>query len=65
MDKLSYLMLYIGSPPAGLLGLEELFTELFNIEVEPRDNDIERLIKGVRKYNFNPKTVINDYLIVL
>ena len=66
MDKLSYRMLYIGTAPAGLLGLEELFNELFDAGITPKDGDIgDKLIKGVRKHNFVPNPAINDYLVVL
>ena len=66
MSDLSYRMIYIGGAPAGLLGLEELFEELFTAGSTPADTDIgDRLIKGVRQHNFVPKPAIEDYKAVL
>ncbi len=66
MTDLSYRMLQIGGAPAGLLGLEELFRELFDHGATPQDTDLgERLIGGVRRHNFVPKPAIEDYSVVL
>lgn len=63
---LSYRMIYIGGTPAGLLGLEELFNDLFESEHKPEDEDIgEQLINGVRQHNFIPKPAVGDYQNVL
>ena len=66
MSDLSYRMVYIGGAPAGLLGLDELFTELFDAEITPNDEAIgDKIIKGVKKHNFVPKPAIKDYQDVL
>jgi len=66
MTNLSYRMLHIGTAPAGLLGLEELFNELFKSGHSPEDEDIkERLIRGVRQHNFVPKPAVKEYQAVL
>ncbi len=66
MEKLSYRMLYIGTAPAGLLGLEELFRDLYEQGITPADAELaSALIKGVRKHNFIPKTAQPDYQTVL
>jgi len=66
MSDLSYRMIYIGGAPAGLLGLDELFSELFDAGVIPNDENIgEKIIKGVKKHNFVPKPAIEDYKDVL
>ena len=62
MSELSYRMMYIGGAPTGLLGLDELFIELFESGCSPDDGSInETLISGVRKHNFIPKPVIKGY----
>jgi len=62
MSELSYRMLNIGSAPAGLLGLEELFAELYAQGVTPTDEKLaDLLLAGVRKHNFIPKVAVNDY----
>jgi NAD-dependent dihydropyrimidine dehydrogenase PreA subunit len=62
MSELSYRMIQIGGIPAGLLGLQELFSDLFKAGITPADLDIlEKLIKGVRKHNFIPKSAVKDY----
>lgn len=62
MEKLSYRMLYIGSAPSGLLGLEELFKECYESGLTPADPSLgETLLKGVRKHNFVPKPAEEDY----
>jgi NAD-dependent dihydropyrimidine dehydrogenase PreA subunit len=66
MDKLSYRMLYIGSGPAGLLGLEELFTELYDKGAMPGTTEIgDMLIAGVEEHNFIAKPSVEDYRAVL
>lgn len=66
MTNLSYRMLYIGGAPAGLLGLEELFDELFTAGLHPDHPDLAKsLMKGVRKHNFVPKPALGDYQAVL
>jgi hypothetical protein len=66
MEKLSYRMLYIGTAPAGLLGLGELFKELYEQGMTPADARLDdELLKGVRKHNFVPKPAVEDYTIVL
>ena len=66
MAKLSYRMLNIGGVPAGLLGLEELFNELFDTGHQPGDEDIGALLlAGVRQHNFIPKSAEVDYQEVL
>jgi NAD-dependent dihydropyrimidine dehydrogenase PreA subunit len=62
MPDLSYRMLYIAGAPAGLLGLNELFEELYEAGCRPEDPDIrEKLVKGVRQHNFIPKPALPDY----
>ena len=62
MPELSYRMLNIGSAPAGLLGLEELFAELFNQGVTPTDEKLaDLLLAGVRRHNYVPKVAEKDY----
>ncbi len=64
--KLSYRMLYIASAPAGLLGLEELFSELYEKGSTPGTAEIgSLLIAGVGENNFIPKPAIPDYEAVL
>ena len=59
-------MIYIGGAPAGLLGLEELFDDLYNAGLDPEHSDLPNaLIKGVRQNNFVPKPAIGDYQEVL
>ena len=66
MSDLSYRMLFIGSAPAGLLGLEELFAELYAEGLTPQSAELdERLVKGVKKNNFVPKPAIPAYLAAL
>ncbi|MGC9424188.1 hypothetical protein, partial [Vibrio sp.] len=66
MGNLSYRMIYIGGAPAGLLGLNELFNELFDAGVIPNDENIgEKIIKGVKKHNFVPKPAVEEYKDVL
>lgn len=64
MSELSYRMIHIGGAPAGLLGLDELFNELFESGCTP-DEVEEKLIKGVRKHNFIPKPALKDFSTVL
>jgi len=62
MPELSYRMLNIGSAPAGLLGLEELFTELYAQGVTPLDEKLaDLLLAGVRQHNYVPKAAEKDY----
>lgn len=66
MTKLSYRMLFIANAPAGLLGLTELFNELYHAGITPQDEDIgHKLIMGVRQHNFVPKPAMDDYKLVL
>jgi NAD-dependent dihydropyrimidine dehydrogenase PreA subunit len=66
MKDLSYRMLQIGGVPAGLLGLEELFDELYNSGITPDNDEISNLlVSGLRKHNFVPKPAIKDYQFVL
>ncbi len=66
MPKLSYRMLQIGGAPAGLIGLEELFEELFEDGLSPDNEEAPtRLVKGVRQHNFIPKPALADYRTVL
>ena len=60
---LSYRMLQIGGQPAGLLGLEELFSALFDQGLTPNHPEItERLLNGVKQSNFIPKPAAQDYI---
>lgn len=66
MSNLSYRMIFIGGTPAGLLGLEELFKELFDLGHQPGDDELGMvLLKGVRKHNFVPKPAVASYQEVL
>jgi len=66
MEDLSYRMVYIGNAPAGLLGLNVLFKQLYDQGISPGSANLEdELIKGVRKHNFIPKPAIQDYSIAL
>ena len=66
MAKLSYRMLQIDGAPAGLLGLDEIFTDLFADGWAPGEAETqERLIKAVRKHNFIPKPALAAYRVVL
>ncbi len=66
MSDLSYRMIYIGGAPAGLLGVDELFNELFDAGITPNDENIgDKIIKGVKRHNFVPKQADEDYKIVL
>lgn len=59
---LSYRMLQIGGQPAGLLGLEELFSALFDEGLTPNHAGIrERLLSEVGHNNFIPKPAAEDY----
>lgn len=65
-ENLSYRMLQIGGAPAGILGIDELFEELFEDDCAPGDQDLGvRLIQGVKANNYIPKPALNDYKIVL
>jgi len=62
MAKLSYRMLQITGAPAGLLGLDEIFADLFTAHFAPEEPDtLEQLVKAVRKHNFIPKPALADY----
>ena len=66
MPDLSYRMLHIAGAPAGLLGLTELFNELFTGGCHPDDpNAGDRLIRGVRQHNYIPKPALPDYTAAL
>ena len=59
---LSYRMLNIEGVPAGLLGLEELFSRLFAEEVAPDAPETPGLIiEGVKEHNFIPRSAIQSY----
>ena len=61
-QKLSYRMIQVGRAPAGLLGLNELFTALFDSGVAPDDPGlVDALVEGVRANNFIPKSAVGDY----
>jgi NAD-dependent dihydropyrimidine dehydrogenase PreA subunit len=61
-QKVSYRMVQIGSAPAGLLGLDELFQKLYEEGIHPKSPALtERLIEGVREQNFIPKPAVEDY----
>ncbi|MFZ3150299.1 MAG: ferredoxin family protein [Anaerolineaceae bacterium] len=66
MPPLSYRMLNVASVPAGLLGLEELFAELYAQGLTPMDENLtNQLIAGVRQHNFIPKPAVEDYATAL
>lgn len=59
---LSYRMLNIGGLPAGLLGLEELFSRLYDEGVAPEAAETPGLIlEGVKEHNFIPKFAAQSY----
>ncbi len=59
---LSYRMLNIGGLPAGLLGLEELFSRLYDEGVAPEAAETPGLIlEGVKEHNFIPKFASQSY----
>ena len=62
MSALSYRMLQIGGQPAGLLGLEELFSSLYDEGLAPNQPEIrKRLLDGVKQNNFVPKPAAEEY----
>ena len=62
MTKLSYQMVHVGSAPAGLLGVYELFHTLYEDGASPSDENIaDLLVKGIREHNFIPRPSIEDY----
>jgi len=66
MNNLSYRMLNIAGVPAGLLGIDELFDALFDLETKPGDEKLGKLlVDGIRKHNFVPKPAVKDYIEVL
>lgn len=66
MAKLSYRMVQIAGAPAGLLGLDEIYAELYEAQCLPgTDETLTRLIKAVRQHNFIPKPALADYRAVL
>jgi len=66
MADLSYRMIYIDGAPAGLLGLEELFQDLFEAGLQPDDEDIGmRILAGVCQHNYIPKPAETEYRAVL
>ncbi|MBG0787764.1 MAG: 4Fe-4S binding protein [Anaerolineaceae bacterium] len=66
MAKLSYRMLQIGGAPAGLLGLDEVFADLFAEGCDPELAETqERLLKAVRQHNFIAKPAREEYKSVL
>lgn len=59
---LSYRMLNIGGLPAGLLGLEELFSNLYAQGAVPEAPETPGLvIEGVKEHNFIPKFALPSY----
>lgn len=61
-NKLSYRMVQIGGVPAGLLGLEEAYAELFEAQCPPATPEtLERLIRTIKQHNFIPRPAIEDY----
>ena len=59
-------MLYIGNSPAGLLGLDELFQQLYDDGITPESQTLDdRLISGIKVNNFVPKSANNDYATAL
>ncbi len=64
--SLSYRMLNIDGIPAGLLGLEELFSRLYSEGVTPDASETPALIlKGVKEYNFIPRNAAQSYTTAL
>ena len=64
--SLSYRMLNIDGIPAGLLGLEELFSRLYSEGVAPDASETPALIlKGVKEYNFIPRNAAQSYTTAL
>ena len=65
-ENLSYRMLFIEGLPTGLIGLEELFAELYDESLTPESDDLDaRLVRGVKKHNFIPKPAIPSYMQVI
>ncbi len=61
-QELSYRMLQIGGVPAGLVGLDELLSELYDQGVWPDDPELsQKLIAGVRLHNDIPRSVMDEY----
>ncbi len=61
MAKLSYRMLQIGGAPAGLLGLDEVFDDLFAEGCDPGLPETkERLLKEVRQHNSLPNRPVKN-----
>lgn len=59
---LSYRMLNIDGIPAGLLGLEELFSRLYTEGVAPEAPETPALIlKSVKEHNFIPRNAAQSY----
>ena len=62
MSELKYRMINVGGVPAGILGLDEVFSELIEADRQPEDEGTgDRLIAGVRRHNFIPKPAVDDY----
>jgi len=62
MNKLSYCMINIGKRPAGLLGVKELFSRLYDDSCGPEDSNTgDRIIRGISQYNFIPQVAKKDY----
>lgn len=62
MDKLSYQLFMIDGVPAGLLGVSELFEQLFLDGALPHAPELPGLlIAGVRKQNYVPKTALESF----
>lgn len=63
---LSYRMLNIDGLPTGLLGLEELFSRLFDAGVHPDASETPGVVlEGVREHNFVPKSASQSYMHIL
>jgi NAD-dependent dihydropyrimidine dehydrogenase PreA subunit len=66
MTELSYRMILIDGVPAGLLGLDELFDELFMNGYKPQEGETStRLLKGLRRHNYVPKPAIDHYRLAM
>jgi NAD-dependent dihydropyrimidine dehydrogenase PreA subunit len=63
MNKnLSYHMLQIGGVPAGLVGLDELLSDLYDQGLCPDDPNLpQKLIAGVRVHNYIPRIAVDAY----
>lgn len=66
MSPLSYRTLFIGTAPAGLIGLDELLRELYQAGVTPDATDLDdKLIAGIKRNNYVPRSAHKDYALAL